>query len=314
MKLIIIIPAYNEEKTIADVIAQIPRNIEGINEIKIFVINDGSADNTKKIALASSADRIIDNKKNLGLARTFQAGLLAALKEGADIIINTDADGQYNQEQIPELIKPILEKRSDIVIGDRQIKKLEFMKRGNKYGNLFGSWVIRKLTGTKVKDASSGFRAFSREAALKLNVLYNHTYTHETIIQAVYKNITIGEVPIEFSPRTSGNSKLIKNLFAHIKHSSIIIIRTILSYKPLKILFYAGIVVMTPGILLGIRFIIHFLYGEGGGKTQSLILSAIFIILGFFIIILGLIGDIISNNRKINEEILYYLKKSQNDK
>jgi glycosyltransferase involved in cell wall biosynthesis len=309
MKLIVIIPAFNEEKTIGQVIRGIPRNIEGIDEIKIFVINDGSTDHTKEEALKAGAHEIISNKQNIGLAKTFEKGLSAALAAGADIIVNTDADGQYSQNEISQLIKPILNKKADIVIGDRQVKKLKFMKWGNRYGNMLGSWVLRKLTNSNIQDASSGFRAFGREAALRLNIHYSHTYTHETIIQALSKKLLIKEVPVEFRPRIAGKSKLIKNIFTHIKNSSLVIIRTILLYRPLRTLFYFGFLIAMPGLVLVLRFIYFYIIGQGSGKIQSLIIASILIIIGFFVVVLGLIGDLISNNRKVNEEILYYIKK-----
>ena len=305
------IPAYNEEKTIASVIKEIPRNIKNIDKIEILVISDGSTDNTVEAALRAGASKVLKNKCNMGLAYTFQKGLTNALKMGAGIIVNTDADGQYNQNEIPRILEPIIENKADIVIGDRQVTKLSFMKWGNKYGNLFGSWVIRRLTRTKTKDASSGFRALNRDAAQKINIYFSHTYTHETIIQAKYKNLTVIDVPIEFRPRESGKSKLINNLFGHIRLSAITIIRTILLYKPLKVLFYTGILVMTPGIILGIRFLYYNFYLGTGGKIQSLILTAILIIIGFIIIVVGILGDLISNNRKLNEKILYHLRKHE---
>lgn len=309
MKLIIIIPAFNEEKNIGQVIKNIPRQIDGMDEIKIMIMNDGSSDNTKGVALEAGADLVIDNKENLGLAKTFKRGLETALENGADIIVNIDADNQYDPAEIPKIIKPILEKKAEIVMGNRQIERLKFMKAGNKYGNLLGSWILRKIIGSNIQDSSSGFRAYSREAALKLNIYYNHTYTHETLIQAAFNKIPTKEVPIEFRERAGGKSKLIKNIFTHIKISTIIIIRTILLYKPLKTLFYLGLIVITPGILLFLRFLYYYLGGHGSGKIQSLIFASVFIIVGFLIILLGLIGDLISNNRKINEEMLYYIKK-----
>lgn len=313
MKLIIIIPAFNEEETIGNVIREIPRNTSGITEIKIFVINDGSTDSTEIIALAAGADKVINNKKNIGLAKTFEKGIESALNAGADIIVNTDADGQYNQAEIPKLIAPILGGRADIVIGDRQVEKLKFMKSGNKYGNILGSWILRKLTNSSIRDASSGFRAFSCDAANKLNIYYAHTYTHETIIQAVYKNLVIGQVPIEFRERQNGKSKLIRNIFIHIKNSALIIMRTILLFKPLKTLFYLGLIIILPGIILGLRFLYYFINSRASGMIQSLILSSTLIIIGFIVIILGFIGDLIAKNRKINEEILYQIKSGKND-
>ena len=311
MKLIFIIPAYNEEKTIGRVLGQIPGHIRGIEKIETLVIDDGSTDATAEKALTAGADGIVTNRQNIGLARSFQRGINAALERSADIIVNLDADGQYDPQEAAALIEPILAKRAEIVIGDRQIAKLKFMPAGNKYGNLIGSWALRKLTGARVRDASSGFRAFSREAALNLYTFFSHTYTHETIIQAVYKNLPIAEVPIRFRERQAGESRLINSLYSHIKNSTLTIVRTILMYKPLKTLFYSGLVIMVPGIYLGLRFLYYFyVLGRSGGKVQSLILAAILIIIGFFVIVLGLLGDLIAKNRKINEDILYRLKKN----
>jgi glycosyltransferase involved in cell wall biosynthesis len=314
MKLIITIPAYNEEQTIGQVVSQIPRNITGIDEIKVLVIDDGSTDNTTTAAKQAGADFVISNRQNVGLAQTFQRGLNEALKFDADIIVNTDADNQYNQQEITKLIQPILGQKADIVLGDRQIAKLKFMPSGNKYGNLFGSWVIRKLTGCKINDASTGFRALTREAVLRLNILSKHTYTHEMIIQAFYKNLTLVEIPVEFKPRQAGKSKLINNIFVHIKNSALDIIKVILNHKPLKILFYTGIIIMFPGIILGLRFLYYYLSDQGSGHVQSLILSAILLIVGFLVIVIGLLSDVVSFNRKINEEILYQLKRRHEKK
>jgi len=309
MKLIIIIPAYNEEKAISQVIKNIPKNISGIDNIETFVINDGSSDETKKTALDTGATKVIDNKYNLGLARTFYKGLKIALENKADFIVNIDADGQHNPLEIPNIIQPLTNKKAEISIGNRNVQKDEDMKIGNKIGNIFGSWIIRKLTKTDIEDTSCGFRGFSREAALRLNSNFYHTYTHETIIQASFKNLKMINVPISSQKRIAGNSKLIKNLFIHIKNSALLIIRTILLYKPLATLFYLGIIIIIPGIFFGLRVTYLYFVGPSGGKLHSLILTAILIIVGFTTIVLGLIGDLIANNRKINEEILYLLKK-----
>jgi glycosyltransferase involved in cell wall biosynthesis len=311
MKLIIIIPAYNEEKTIAEVIKNIPREIQGIDKIKIFVINDGSKDKTREEALNVGAHQVVDNKINLGLARTFYKGLNIALEKGADFIINIDADGQHNPKEIPNILKPLMNKEAEITIGNRNTLKDNSTRTENRIGNIFGSWVIRKLTKSKIKDASCGFRGFSRESALRLNSNFYHTYTHETIIQASYKKLKITNVNISSQKRLAGESKLIKNLFVHIKNSGLLIIRTILMYKPLNSLLLLGFLIIIPGIFLGLRVTYFYFIGEGGGKLHSLILTAILIITGFTTIVLGLIGDLIANNRKLNEEILYYLKKNR---
>jgi len=309
MRLIVIIPCYNENETIGQVVKSVPRQIDGIGEVLVYVINDGSDDASIQAAKQAGADKIITNKQRQGLAKTFQNGLNKAILDGADIIVNTDADGQYDQGQISKLITPIQKNKADMVIGDRQVRKLDFMPIGNKYGNLLGSWVLRRLTGTKIKDASSGFRAFSREAALRTVIYSRHTYTHETIIQAAFHNLLISEIPTDFKARKAGKSKLIRGLFSHIKNSLLVIIRTILMYRPLKTLFYLGALIMLPGICLGLRFVFLYIYSGGGGKIQSLILVSILISLGFFVIILGLLGDLIAKNRKLNEEILYETKK-----
>ncbi len=311
MKLIVIIPCNNEEETIGDVIKSIPRQIEVVDDVLVYLIDDGSSDGSVRVAREAGADKIVSHKKRQGLAKTFQDGLNIALRDGADLIVNTDADNQYNQEQISDLIKPILENKADMVIGDRQIEKLDFMPGGNKYGNMLGSWVLRCLTKTKVRDVSSGFRAFSRELALRINIHSSHTYTHETIIQAVFNKQVIVDVPIDFQARTAGKSKLIRGLFSHIKNSLLVIIRTILMYRPLKTLFYLGSLIMLPGIFLGLRFLYFYFNASGTGKIQSLILASILISIGFFVFILGLIGDLISKNRKLNEEIVYLLKKNE---
>lgn len=309
MKLIVTIPALNEEISIAGVIKSIPRQIDGIDQVEVLVLDDGSSDKTVAKAKEAGADIVVSNTHNIGLAKTFKKALAVSLEKGADIIVNTDADGQYEQAEIPKLIKPVLTKQAGMVIGDRQVAKLDFMKPGNKYGNLLGSWVLRKLTGTDIKDASSGFRAFSRETALHLNIFNNHTYTHETIIQAHYKKISTGQIPITFKQRDGGGSRLIKNLYTHIKNSGLVIIRTILLYRPLRALFFTGLMIMLPGIMLGLRFVLSFLSDQGDGKIQSLILASMLIIIGFNVIVLGLIGDLISKNRELNEETLYHAKK-----
>ena len=311
-RLIITIPAYNEEKNIQKVIQEIPRQIQGIDEVKILVLDDGSSDNTVEAAKNAGADFVISNKTNQGLATTFKRALEQAIKLGADIIVNTDADFQYNQTEIPKLIQPILEHKADLVLGNRQIKKLDHMKAGNKYGNLLGSWLIRKLTQLPIIDASTGFRAMTRDIALKLNILSFHTYTHETLIQAADQKWTIAQIPIEFRKR-EGKSRLIQNLWNHIFKALITIVKTFTLYKPLRVLLTCGSLILGLGAILILRFLyFYFLTLNGGsGHIQSLILAAVFILVGFQIMILGLIASAIGANRKILEEILYLSKKQE---
>ena len=314
MKLIITIPAYNEEETIAKVIKEIPRSIEGINEVKVLVINDGSTDRTVEIAEEAGADYVISNPGNQGLALSFRKGLENALKLGADIIVNTDADFQYNQTEIPKLIRPILENKAEMVIGNRQVETLSHMNWANKYGNIFGSWVLRKMLKNNVIDASSGFRAFSKECALRLNILSGHTYTHETIIQCVMKKMRIVEVPIEFRKREAGTSKLIQSIPAHIKKSAATIIRIYLTYEPFKTFSRIGSFIFLIGAFFYLRYLWFYFLGRSGGHIQSLLLGVTLTIIGVLIIILGFIADLIATNRRIDEEILYKLKKKEYEK
>lgn len=311
MKLVVMIPSYNEEKSLYDVIKSIPRQLEGIDSVEVLVIDDGSTDNTKKIAQEAGADHIISNIVNRGLATTFRRGINKALELGADIIVNTDADNQYDQTEIPRLIKPLLDRKADIVSGDRQVATLDHMPTAKKYGNMTGSWVVRKVSGLPIRDASSGFRAFTRDAALRLSVFSEHTYTHETIIEANDKKLVFIEVPCTFRGREGTSSRLISGVLSHIKKSGITIVRTLVRHKPLKTFTYAGVVLMFGGAVIGGRFLYYYFQGQGSGHIQSLIFMAVLVMLGFQIIVLGLLADNINANRRINEEILYRIKKEK---
>jgi len=309
MKLSIMIPAYNEERSVARVIKEVKDSLAEYKEKYIIVINDGSNDKTGEEAVRAGADKVLHLKRNFGLANAFKNGLDQALSWGADIIVNTDADGQYNNRQIKDLIQPILEGRADIVIGDRQVKKLKHLPFAKKYGNLIGSFVVGCLTGIKNIDASSGFRAFSREAAFKINVFFGHTYTHQTIIEAAHKKMTIVSTPVDFKPRSHGQSRLIKGTLSHIRTSLFVIIRTLLIYKPLKTFVSIGSFCLLLAIILGVRFLYFYFFISGEGKIQSLILAAILAISGIIMYVIGFLGDLIALNRRLNEEILYRLKK-----
>ncbi|PIR97584.1 MAG: glycosyltransferase family 2 protein [Candidatus Doudnabacteria bacterium CG10_big_fil_rev_8_21_14_0_10_41_10] len=306
-KLIVMIPAYNERETIGEVIRKIPRKILPFETLEILVIDDGSRDGTVQVARDAGANHVISHDINRGLATTFNTGLQTAIKLGADVIVNIDADGQYDSSEIGNLVKPILEKKAEIVIGDRQVRGLIFMSAVKKYGNILGSFLIRKLSGADVTDASSGFRAFSREAALRLNVFTTVTYTHETIIDAASKGIKIGEVDIKFlqTKRPGGKSRLISNVFQHIKNSFMMIVRTYILYKPLKAFFYLGSTFILAGAILGVRFLYFYITVGGQGKIQSLILVAVLAIVGFQIVMMGFLADASHINRKVSEELLY---------
>lgn len=316
MKLFILIPAYNEEGSLGLVIRGIPRAIPGVHEIKILVLDDGSQDATVKVAREAGADYVISHPVNMGLAAAFKRGLDECLGRGADIIVNIDADNQYNPGEIEKLLSPILRHGAGMVIGNRQVKTLEHMKALNKYGNIFGNFIMRLLTGFNILDASSGFRAFSREAAMKMNIFFGHTYTHQAIIEAVYKKIKIVQVPVEFRRRENKNSRLIKNIFTHIRVSLFVILRTLLAYNPLKTFFTLGSIFFFGGVVVGLRFLYYYFFLPSGatGKIQSLVLAAILIVVGVLFVILGFLADLISINRKIAEEILFRFKEREYEK
>jgi glycosyltransferase involved in cell wall biosynthesis len=302
MKLIVTIPAYNEEKTIAEVIKSIPRKIPRIRKVQVLVFDDGSIDKTAKEAKKAKADWIFSNKKNLGIAITFSKAVEKAIDLGADIIVNTDADNQYDQKEIIKIIKPILDGKADMVTGNRQIDTLKHMPPSKKYGNMIGSWVIRILTGSTVTDASCGLRAYSRQCAINFNLISSHTYTHETIIQALNNNFAIAEVPIKFKKRAYGQSRLIANVFSHVQRASGTIIRTLLMYKALKFFTSIGFVLIAVGMVGIIRFLYFFSIGNGSGHIQSIVISSIVIGVGFNTIIVGVLADLISINRRLLEK------------
>ncbi|MEW6407217.1 MAG: glycosyltransferase family 2 protein [Patescibacteria group bacterium] len=310
MKLIIIIPAYNEEQTIAQVIREISRQISGCDKVEILVLDDGSTDNTVNVAKSAGADYIISNLKNKGLAFTFQRAIDEALKLGADIIINTDADNHYNQSKIPDLIKPILEKKADVVIGDRCVEQLSEMKKINKYGNSLGSWFVCKFLNLSKLDVSSGFRAYTRDAALKLNVFSGHTYTHETLIQAKDKNLAIASVEIP-AREVKRKSKLIKSIPRHIIKSLWVIFRIFTLYKPMRVFFALGGLIFLIGVIPIIRFLYFYFTTGGQGHIQSLIIGAILCLIGFNTIVMAFLASAIGWNRKLIEEVLYRLKKRE---
>jgi len=312
MRLIVTIPAYNEEENIEAVIKEIPRVISGITDVKVLVLDDGSRDRTVELAKTAGADYVISHKQNKGLAATFQDAMAAALERGADIVVNTDGDNHYNQSRIPDLIRPILDQRADIVIGDREIRKLEYMPAANKYLNLMGSYFVSRLIGVKkTLDVSSGFRAYTREAVMRISILSRHTYTHETLIQAVDNNLIVTSVPI-MARKVTRKSRLIKSIPKHLARSIFVILRVFTVYKPLRVLSFIGSLIIIPGIILVIRFLYYFIHDirGGDGHIQSLIIAAILILVGFQVLVLALIASAIGWNRKTLEEILYRSKKN----
>ncbi len=312
MKLIIQIPCFNEEKTLEETFNDLPKQIDGIDKIEYLIIDDGSTDNTVQKARELGINHIVSFKQNKGLARGFMAGIDACLHLDADIIVNTDADNQYCGEDISKLVQPILDNKADIVIGERPIDDTEHFSWKKKKLQHFGSWVVRVASNTKIPDAPSGFRAYSREAALRLNVVNQYTYTLETIIQAGQNKMAVTSVPIRTNPETR-KSRLFKSMWSYCKRSASVITRSFMMYKPLKFFCSIGAVLLLIGLALGIRFIIYLCLGEGGGHIQSLILTAIMILLGTQTFIVGLQADIIAANRKILEDIQYRVRKMECD-
>ncbi len=311
MKLIIQIPCYNEEATLPVTLQALPKRVSGVDEIEVLIVDDGSTDRTVEVARAHGVHHIVRLTKNKGLAEGFMVGLDACLKLGADVIVNTDADNQYCAADIERLIQPILEGKAEMVIGDRQINGLSHMPLVKKKLQLLGSWVVRQVSGTTIPDATSGFRAMSREAALRLNVVSNFTYTLETIIQAGKKNIALAHVPV----RTNSvlrESRLFKSIWCYVRKSIGTIFRIYTMYEPLRMFLYIGSVVFGIGVLIGLRFLYFYLFtGKGAGHIQSLILAAILIIVGFQVFMIGLLADLIGANRRLIEEALYRIKKTE---
>ena len=312
MKLIIQIPCYNEAETLIIALNGLPKHVEGIDEIEYLIINDGSKDNTVQVAKSWGVHYVVNFKRNKGLAYGFMAGVDACLKNGADIIVNTDADNQYNGADIVKLVSPILEGKSDIVIGERPIDETEHFSFIKKKLQHLGSWTVQVASNTKMPDAPSGFRAYSRDAAMRLNVFNEYTYTLETIVQAGREKIAMSSVPIRTNAELRP-SRLFHSMWGYVKRSSVTIILAFMMYKPLRFFTAVGMIPLIAGIILGIRYIIFMCMEQAGGHIQSLILASILILMGFMTIIIGLQADIIAANRKILQDIQYRIKRMEYD-
>jgi hypothetical protein len=311
VKLIVMIPAYNEEATIGAVIRDVPRAFDGISSVEVLVCDDGSRDRTVEAALAAGADHVVRLRRNFGLTTAFSTGLQAALALGADVIVNTDADGQYDGREIARLIEPILRGEADMVSGNRQVAGLDHMPWSKRYGNQLGSWMLRAVASSPVQDASSGFRAFTRECALRLNPFIGHTYTHQTLIQAAHSGLVVKEVPVTFraSAREGGKSRLIGGVGSHIVRSLGTIVRSLTTYRPLAVLGRLGIVFILLAAVVGLIPIINWIQqGNTVGHVQSLITAAALALVGLQLLVLGLLADTVGANRRLTEEVLYLLK------
>ncbi|WP_144867130.1 glycosyltransferase [Hyella patelloides] len=313
-KLIIQIPCYNEEATLGLTLSQLPRHLPEVDVVEWLIIDDGSRDRTVEVAQACGVDHIVSFRRNQGLAKGFMAGIELALKAGADIIVNTDADNQYCADDIPKLIQPIIEGSADIVVGARPIQEIKDFSPVKKFLQKLGSWVVRVASKTNIPDAPSGFRAFSREAALQLNVFNEYTYTLETIIQAGQKGMAIAYVAI----RTNGYlrpSRLVKSIPAYIQRSIITIVRIFMTYRPLQFFMLLGSIPFSAGSLLCLRWLILFwgIIGDNPAKPRvpSLILAAILILIGIQLWIFGLVADLMSVNRKLLEDVQLRLRRQE---
>lgn len=310
MKLIIQIPCYNEAETLEIALNDLPKKLDGIDEIEYLIIDDGCTDNTVEVARSWGVHHVVSFTKNKGLAKGFMAGIDACLRGGADIIVNTDADNQYCADDIDKLIRPILEKKADIVIGERPIDETEHFSWLKKKLQHFGSWVVRKASNTDIPDAPSGFRAFSREAAMKINVINDYTYTLETIVQAGRNRMAIMSVPIRTNPELR-QSRLFHSMFGYIKKSVLTIFRALMMYKPLYCFTLVAMVPSVVGLGIGIRFMAYYFTGRGSGHTQSLMLACTLLIIGFMTFVIGMLADVISANRKILEDVQYRVKRME---
>ncbi len=303
MKLIIQIPCYNEAATLGIALSALPRKVPGFDVVEWLIIDDGCTDNTVEVALAHGVNHVVRHTRNQGLARGFTNGLQACLEHGADVIVNTDADNQYNADDIPKLTQPIVDGRADIVVGARPIETIEHFSPVKKLLQKLGSWVVRVASKTNIPDAPSGFRAISRAAARRLTVFSDYTYTLETIIQAGQKNMAITSVPI----RVNGDlrpSRLVKSIPSYIQRSIVTIIRVFVIYRPFRFFASLGLVIFGAGFLIGLRFAYKwFSLGYYDGHVQSLILSSSLLVIGFHTILVAFLADLLSANRKLLEEV-----------
>jgi len=310
VKLIIQIPCYNEEATLPVTLADLPRALPGVAEIEYLVIDDGSRDRTVEVARQLGVHHIVRQKQNRGLAAAFQAGLEAALAAGADVVVNTDADNQYYGPDVAALVGPILAGEADIVVGDRGVAELEHFSPFKRRLQRLGSWVVERAAGIPIPDATSGFRAFTREAALRLTVLSGYTYTLETLIQAGLRGMKVSFVPVHTNPQTR-KSRLIRSLPSFLALQAVTVLRFYTMYRPLRVFMTTGATLIAIALILGARFLYFYTIQRGAGHVQSLILAAILSIVGFQVCLIGLIADLVSLNRKMMEETLYRARRME---
>lgn len=304
LKLIIQIPCFNEAQTLRVALSALPRAVPGFDSVEWLVIDDGSQDETSRVAKENGVDHIIRHTRNQGLARAFMTGLDACLRLGADVIVNTDADNQYNADDIPALTQPILDRRAELVIGARPIEAIAHFSTVKKFLQKLGSWVVRVASNADIPDAPSGFRAMSRSAAQRLIVFNNYTYTLETIIQAGQKNMGVISTPIRVNEYLRP-SRLVKNIPSYIAHSIVTIVRIFIIYRPFRFFGTIGGVLFSAGLLIGLRFLWKYLAGDGGGHVQSLVLASTLLVIGFQTLLIAFVADLLAANRKLLEDIRF---------
>lgn len=308
---VVMVPCYNEQETLASVIRRIPRQIAGVAEVKVLVVDDGSEDDSRGEAERAGADFVLRHPANRGLGRTFRDGMEAALRMGADIIVNIDADGQYMPEEIPRLLSPLVERRADVVLGDRQVDRVSHMPLSRRWGNQLASWVTRRLSGLDVQDSQTGFRAFTGEAALRLTLEGDYTYTQEMLVQAAYRGLAVEEVPVTFRRRESGTSRLIRSAWEYAGRSGVILLRTYRDHDPVMVFTLLGLLFFAAGGVAGGRVLVHF---SQTGAVSPLLPSAIFAavmgVVGLQVVLFGLLADTMRSHRQVSEEVLIRLRRA----
>ena len=302
MKLIVQVPCFNEARQLPDMLATLPRSVPGFDTVEWLVVDDGSSDDTSTVARQAGVDHVIRYADNRGLAHAFAVGLESCCRRGADVIVNIDADNQYRAEFIPRLCAPVLAGRADIVVGCRPIGRIAHFSATKKLLQRLGSAVVRLISGADVEDATSGFRAYSRRAAMALNVYSRYTYTLETLVQARQARLSVASVPIEVNPPTRP-SRLMRGTGEYLRRSVTTMLRSFVIYRPLRFFMVPALLAMLAGLALGIRFLVHFAMDGGAGNVQSLILAAILIVLGALCAVIGLVADLLSVNRRLLEDI-----------